>query len=183
MEYTREVFLWQQTYATLFSVSNKMQVCGDKELGLMTSRQVMALTALIHLPKGETSLNGIAKKMGTTKQNVRQLVSAMEKKGYVSVVPSVIDKRAYSVEMTDEGQKVFVDCYMRGMAFFENLFHGFSVDELENFWSMLKKLYRFDGEEQDGFEEPADFQYNEQNGSPNPTATEQKELYHFGNNH
>lgn len=172
MEYTREMFLWQQTYATLFSVSNKMQVCGDKELGKMTSRQVMALTAAIHLPKGGASLNSIAKKMGTTKQNVKQLVSAMEKKGYVSVVPSKTDKRAYSIEMTDEGQKVFVDCYMRGMSFFERLFHEFSVEELDAFWRMLKKLYRFDGEEQDGFEEPANFQYEGQEGSTNPPAAE-----------
>ena len=171
MEYTREMFLWQQTYATLFSVSNKIQVCGDKELRLMTSRQIMVLTAAIHLPKGGASLNRIAKKMGTTKQNVRQLVSAMEKKGYVSIVPSTTDKRAYSIEMTEVGQKVFVDSYMCGMAWFAKLFHEFSEDELEIFWSMLKKLYCFDGEEQDGFEEPGNFQDNVQDGAVNPSAT------------
>ena len=171
MEYTREIFLWQQTYATLFSIANKMQIHGDKELGMMTSRQLMVLIAAIHLPKGGASLNSIAKKMGTSKQNIKQLVSAMEKKGYVSVLSSTTDKRAYSVEMTEVGQKVFVDCYMRGMAFFEKLFHEFSVDELEIFWNMLKKLYRFDGEEQDGYEEPGDFQNNGQSGSANPSAT------------
>ncbi|MCL1982404.1 MAG: MarR family transcriptional regulator [Clostridiales bacterium] len=159
MEYTREVFLRQQTYATLFSVSNKLQVCGDKELEKLTSRQLMALIAAVHLPKGEASLNNIAKKMGTTKQNVKQLVSAMEKKAYVSVAHSTADKRACSVEMTEEGQQVFVECYMRGMLFFEEVFHDFSAEELDVFWGMLKKLYRFDGREQDGFEEPADFQY------------------------
>ena len=109
MEYTRAMFLRQQTFATLFSVSNKLQVQGDKELGAMTSRQVMALTAMIHLPKGEASLNGIASKMGTTKQNVKQLISVLERKGYVSVTVSDTHKRAYSVEMTEDGQKVFVD--------------------------------------------------------------------------
>jgi len=148
-----------------------MQIHGDKELGMMTSRQLMVLTAAIHLPKGEASLNSIAKKMGTTKQNIKQLVSAMEKKGYVSVLPSATDKRAYSVEMTEVGQGVFVDCYMRAIAFIEKLFHEFSVDELEIFWNMLKKLYRFDGEEQDGYEEPADFHNNGQGGSANPSAT------------
>ena len=172
MEYTREMFLWQQTYATLFSVSNKLQVQGDRELGAMTSRQVMALIAAVHLPEGGASLNGIARKMGTTKQNVRQLVSAMERKGYVSVLASDTDKRAYCVEMTEEGQRVFVDCYMRGMSFFEKIFHEFSENELEVFWNMLKKLYRFDGEEQDGFEEPANFEYQGQDGSDNPPGAE-----------
>jgi len=155
MEYTREMFLWQQTYATLFSISNKLQVYGDKRLEQMTTRQLMTLIAIAHLPKGGASLNAIARKMGTTKQNIKQLVVAMEKKGYVAVVPSETDKRAYSVEITDEGKIVFVECYNLGMAFFKELFRDFSEAELETLWAMLKKLYSFDGEIQDGFEEPA----------------------------
>jgi DNA-binding MarR family transcriptional regulator len=152
MQFTREMFLWQQTYATLFSVSNKLQVCGDKFLGLLTSRQLMTLITIVHLPKGEVSLNRIANKMGTTKQNVKQLVSTMEKKGCISVVRSEADKRAYSVEITEKGQVLFTECFTMGMAFFKELFHDFTIAELEIFWGMLKKLYRFDGEEQDGFE-------------------------------
>ena len=59
---------------------------------------------------------------------------------------------------------------MRGMAFTEKLFHEFSVDELEIFWNLLKKLYRFDGQEQDGFEEPGDFEYQVQDVSSNHPA-------------
>jgi hypothetical protein len=33
------------------------------------------------------------------------------------------------------------------------MFHDFTTDEIETFWRLLQKLYRFDGEEQDGFEE------------------------------
>jgi DNA-binding MarR family transcriptional regulator len=155
MEYTREMFLWQQSYATLFSVSNKIQVCGDKVLERLTMRQLMTLIAIVHLPKGEASLNRIAEKMGTTKQNIKQLVSAMEKKGYVCIIPSETDKRACNVEISNEGKIVFEDCNTRGMKFLSELFRGFSETELENLWSMLKKLYCFDGKKQDGFEEPA----------------------------
>ncbi len=160
MEYTREMFLWQQTYATLFSVSNKLQVKGDKALESLTSRQLMALIAIIHLPKGEASLNRIAKKMGTTKQNAKQLVDAMEKKGFVKIIPSETDKRAYNIEISEERKNDFIECYMRGMNFFMEIFKGFSESELESFWSMLKKLYCFDGETQDGFEEAANFDTN-----------------------
>jgi hypothetical protein len=30
------------------------------------------------------------------------------------------------------------------------------LEEMETLWNLLKKLYRFDGEEQDGFEENID---------------------------
>jgi len=157
MEYTREMFLWQQTYATLFSVSNKLQIKGDKILASLTMRQLMTMIAIIHLPKGEASLNGIAKKMGTSKQNTKQLVDALEKKGFVKVIPSEKDKRAYNIVVNEEKQNDFVECYMRGMNFLVEIFKGFTEPELEAFWDMLKRLYCFDGETQDGFENPADF--------------------------
>lgn len=153
MEYNREMFLWQQTYATLFSLSNKLQICGDKYLGSLTSRQLMAMIAIDHLPKGQVSFNDIARKMGTTKQNVKQLISVLEKKGYVTIMPSERDKRACNIEITECGNSVFSECFSKGMAFFANIFNDFSEEELENFWGYLKKLYCFDGEEQDGFEE------------------------------
>jgi DNA-binding MarR family transcriptional regulator len=157
MEYTREMFLWQQTFATLFSVSNKLQVKSDMILEFLTMRQLMTMIAIIHLPKGEASLNRIARKMGTTKQNIKQLVNAIEKKGFIKIIPSETDKRAYSIEINEERKGDFVECYMHGMGFLEEIFKGFTESELEIFWEMLKRLYCFDGEAQDGFEESPDF--------------------------
>lgn len=53
----------------------------------------MAMVAIIHLPENETTLNNIAKKLGTTKQSVKQLITNLENKGYVLTVPSQYDKR------------------------------------------------------------------------------------------
>jgi DNA-binding MarR family transcriptional regulator len=157
MEYTKEMFLQQQTYATLFSVSNKLQVLGDKYLESLTSRQLMTMIAIVHLPEGEATLNAIAKKMGTTKQNVKQIVTVMEKKGYIITTPSEKDKRACNIKITETGKEVFISCSMRGMDFFEVLFKKFTLEEMESFWGYLKRLYSFDGEIQDGFENEATF--------------------------
>jgi DNA-binding MarR family transcriptional regulator len=152
MEYSRAMFLMQQTYATLFSLANKLQVKGDQYLKHLTSRQLMTMIAIGHLPEDEASLNNIARKLGTTKQSVKQLVTLIENKGYVVTVPSQRDKRAVNVVITETGNQSLVEDYMLGLKFFNDLFHDFSQDELEILWSLLKKLYRFDGEEQDGFE-------------------------------
>lgn len=153
METPRAVFLMQQTYATLFSLANKIQVKGDQCLKYFTGRQMMTLIAIIHLPEGEASLNNIARKLGTTKQSVKQLVSLIEKKGYVRVIPSERDKRAVNVVITESGNRALGEDNRAGMLFFEDLFHGLTVEEMETLWYLLKKLYGFDGEEQDGFEE------------------------------
>jgi len=152
MEYTRAMFLMQQTYATLFSLANKLQVKGDQHLKHLTSRQLMAMIAIGHLPEDEASLNNIARKLGTTKQSVKQLVTLLENNSYVVSTPSLRDKRAVNVVMTEVGKQVLIEDGMLGMKFFDNLFHDFSQEEMELLWSLLKKLYRYDGEEQDGFE-------------------------------
>lgn len=149
----RELYLMQQTYATLFSLANKIQIAGDQYYDQMTSRQYMTMLAILHLPEDKRTLNNIARKMGTTKQNVTQLVSNIEKKGYICIEPSKHDKRAVNVMLTESGMKAMLTCGEIGLTFMGDLFHDFSECELETLWDLLKKLYCFDGEQHDGFEE------------------------------
>ncbi|HVN55955.1 MAG TPA: MarR family transcriptional regulator [Anaerolineaceae bacterium] len=153
METPRAIFLMEQTYATLFSLANKLQVKGDQYLKHLTSRQLMTMIAIAHLPEGEASLNNIARKLGTTKQTVKQLVGLITEKGYATILPSQRDKRAVNVTITPAGQQILLEDGELGIQLFADLFREFSLEELETLWSLLKKLYRFDGEEQDGFEE------------------------------
>ncbi|GGH23500.1 MarR family winged helix-turn-helix transcriptional regulator [Paenibacillus segetis] len=155
MDHLRELFLMQQIYGTLFSLSNKLQVQGDKYMENLTSRQFMTMVAILHLPEDETTVNNIARKLGTTKQSVKQMITVMENKGFVSTVPSQKDKRAINVKMTNTGKQVTQECGEQGIYFFADVFKDFTLDEMETLWGLLKKLYRFDGVEQDGFEEEA----------------------------
>nr|WP_254149945.1 MarR family transcriptional regulator [Bacillus subtilis] len=151
----KDLFLMQQSYATFFSTLNKIQSRGDDYYESLTSRQFMTMVAILHLPEEETTFNNIAKKLGTSKQNINRLVSGIEKRGYVITVPSKRDKRAVNVKITDSGKRVMEECGEKAVYFMADLFKGFSTEELETLWILLKKLYSFDGEEQDGFEEDA----------------------------
>lgn len=161
MDNYKALFLIQQIYATIFSLTNKLQIKGDEYYENLTSRQLMAMVAIIHLPENETTLNNVAKKLGTTKQSVKQLITIMENKDYVITVPSQQDKRAVNVKITESGKQAMLECGEKSMTFFGNLSKDFSIEEMETLWTLLKKLYRFDGEEQDGFEEEADFHMGE----------------------
>ncbi|MHC1682642.1 MAG: MarR family winged helix-turn-helix transcriptional regulator [Clostridiaceae bacterium] len=155
MDNYRELFLMNQTYATLFSLANKLQVQGDKYFDKLTSRQYMAMISIAHIPEDETTLNNIARKLGTTKQSVKQLITIIEAKGYVTTVPSKKDKRAVNVKFTEAAKEVLIECGEKGLHFMTDIFKDFSIKEMEILWSLLKKLYCFDGEQQDGFEEDA----------------------------
>lgn len=149
----KDLFFMQQAYATLFLTLNKIQSSGDEYFEGLTSRQFMTMVAILHLPEDETSINNIAKKLGTSKQNVNRLISSIEKSGYLFTKPSKRDRRAINVKITEAGKRVMEECGEKAVYFMADIFKEFTTEELETLWNLLKKLYRFDGIEQDGFEE------------------------------
>lgn len=151
----KELHLMQQIYATIFSLTNKIQVQGDKCFDELTLRQFMTMLAVLHLPEGEASLNRIAEKTGTTKQNINHMVTALGKKGFVEIKPSQTDKRAMNVTLTEAGEYAMYTGSKKSIVFMADLFSGFSIEELDLLWTLLKKLYQFDGQTQSGFEEEA----------------------------
>ncbi len=158
MDDMKKLFLMEQTYATLFSLTNKIQVQGDKYFENITSRQFMTMVAIIHLTHDGSTINNIARKLGTTKQSTKQLIDILEKKKYVVTVPSEKDKRAVNVVITESGRQEMVECNNTGIKFLKDLFSNFSTEELELLWGMLKKMYCFDGDAMDGFDNEAPFE-------------------------
>ncbi|MDR1159389.1 MAG: MarR family transcriptional regulator [Syntrophomonadaceae bacterium] len=153
MDLARDLFFAQQALTALFSVTNKLQMQGDKYLGDLTIRQMLAIPAIIHAPNRNATVNHIARQLGTTKQSAKQIVDAMEKKKYVSVSPNELDKRAVNVTVTPEGERAFRVCSERTDVFLADIFHEFTTEDLETLCVLFSKLYRFDGVGQDNFKE------------------------------
>jgi DNA-binding MarR family transcriptional regulator len=157
MDIERSLFFAQQVLTALFSVTNKLQMQGDKFLRDLTIRQILAIPAIVHAPDGKATINHIARQLGTTKQSAKQIVDAMEKKNYLSVAPSEQDRRAVNVTITLEGKQAFRVCSERTDEFLADIFHDFTTEDLEMLCTLLRKLYCFDGTEQDRFKEHMDF--------------------------
>lgn len=112
------------------------------------------MLAVLNLPKDETTFINSAKKLDTTKQNTTQLVKSLEKKDFVSIIPSKKDKRAVNVCVTDMGMNVMVKCGKdASINFMATIFKDFTKEEIETPWNLLVKIYSFDGVEMNSFEE------------------------------
>ena len=149
----QDLYLMQQAYATLFVTANKVQARSDRCFKNITSRQFMLVIAVLHLKEDDTTLNNIASKLGTSKQNVNTIVNGVVKKGYLEVVPSPKDKRAVNVKITDAIKVELLSYSDASINFLKNIFNKFTNDEVEILWKLLKKLYEYDGVKQDGFED------------------------------
>ncbi|MDH6365557.1 DNA-binding MarR family transcriptional regulator [Enterococcus sp. PF1-24] len=152
MEDKQRLFLISQTYATLFSASNKIQAAGDEVIGALTSRQLMTMIAIAHIPKGKVTLSAIATKIGATKQSTAQIVNNLKNKGYLKTEKNILDGRSVNIVVTASGKEVAERSNAKGWHFLQTLFQDFSNEELTLFWQLLQRLYEFDGELQDGFE-------------------------------
>jgi DNA-binding MarR family transcriptional regulator len=153
MDAAKDLFFAQQALMTWFSVTNKLQMQGDKYLEDLTVRQMLAIPTIFHAPGGKATINHIARQLGTTKQSAKQIVDALEKKKYVTVTPSKQDKRAVNVTITQEGHRALRVCSERMDEFLADIFHDFTTEELERLCEFLKRLYLFDGAEPEGIEE------------------------------
>ncbi|MFT9847069.1 MarR family winged helix-turn-helix transcriptional regulator [Aneurinibacillus sp. REN35] len=160
----RELYVMQQTYATFFSITNKLQAQGDKYLEKLTSRQYLIMLAIAHLPEDETTLINIARKLETSKQSAKKLLLNLENKGYLVTKPSKRDKRAINVTITESGKEVMLECGEKAVCFMADIFSDFTAEQLETLWSLLKKLYGTNDEEQVGFEEDVNYKFEELEG-------------------
>lgn len=166
MDKKQDLFFAYQAFAALFSVTNKLQMQGDKYLRDLSIRQVLAVAAIIHLPDGKTTINNIARKLGTTKQSAKQILDIMKKKKYLAIEPNERDKRAVNVTITPQGEPVIKACSERTDEFLADIFHDFTTEDMETLWTLLQKLYRFDGTGQDGYEENRHYYPSEADAGP-----------------
>lgn len=165
MDNNRSLFLIQQICATVFSLANKLQNKGDEYFEHLTIRQFMVMVAILHLPEHESTINNIARKLGTSKQSTKRVLTIIEDKGYVISEPCQIDKRAVNVKITKAGIELIKQCEKNSLKFFADTSKNFSIGEMEMLWTLLKKLYCFDGESQDGFEEEVNYKiFQSENG-------------------
>lgn len=165
-EYKR-IFLIQQIFATVFSLANKLQSKGDNCCKEITVRQMMAIVAIIHIPCGKATINNIAKKLSSSKQSTKHIIDSLEKKNYVSVEHSQLDKRSVNVRLTETGKQISLKTIEVINKFFYDISTNLNIQDMETLWNLLKKLYSFDGNEMDGFEEEAGYRLLMKEGNEN----------------
>lgn len=164
MNTEKEEFFSQQALAVLFSVTNKIQVEGDKYLEDLSVRQLMVMVAIIHLPDKEATNINIARMLGTTRQNTMQIISLLVQRGYLETTPNEYDKRALKINITAEGKQMLQECSGRLDSFLSEIFREFTTKEIETLWKLLKKMYRFDGAEHTGFEKNVNYLADDRKG-------------------
>ena len=83
------------------------------------------------------TLTHLGKLLGCSRQNVKKLAEALQRKGFVSLHPSAADSRAAVIEATSAAEEYFNSMGALFQQRLKQLFADFSDAETEQFFRMM----------------------------------------------
>jgi len=125
-------------FFSLLVMANLIETVYNSGKEELTLKQLMLLI-LVAVSEGET-FTEYGKMMGSSRQNIKTLASALEKKSYVAIRQDEDDRRACGIFLTDKAARHFKDTddyYTRQILC---LFSEFTADEIDLMFSFIPKL-------------------------------------------
>ena len=128
-------------FGTIFTLSNKLQVLGDKFDKNITTKQWLFIVGVSTF-KEPPMLSELANFIGYSRQNAKRIAASLQKSGYVAISKDESDARALRIELTPKCREYFEKRDKREIDFLEKIFAGFDAELIQNVYQGLIKLER-----------------------------------------
>ena len=127
-------------FVFFFMLSNKLQVLGDSFYEEITVKQWFVLVVIDTFKEEYPSISDVAEMVGSSHQNVKQIVNKLTDKGYLQIVRDENDKRRSLIKMTDKCEKLQKDYKEKENEFMTNLFKGTKEEDLKKVVEVFLRL-------------------------------------------
>lgn len=128
----------QAIFSSIFVLQNRMQTAGEKLQTEISMKQWLLLVMTECCPEPRT-LTNIGNLMGCSRQNIKKLALALEKKGFVRLLFGV--NNSVCVELTDKVNVYVQEIGGSHLQALSLLFADFSEEEIEQLFQFYAKLY------------------------------------------
>jgi len=130
-----------QSFALLIDLGTKLQVLVDRNLAPsgFTTRQWFLCVVLEQAGHG-LGLGEAALRMGTSRQNAKQLALKLERKGHLRIERDPGDSRALRLSLTEACRAYWARRKDQDRGILETLFRSLTAEELESLHGALKRL-------------------------------------------
>ena len=128
----------QALFTSIFVMENRIQNASEKIQDELSMKQWLLLTIISVCPKPHT-LSNIGRMMGCSRQNVKKLITTLEKKGYVTIDEGV--NNSVCVELTNKLYEYSNEVGSRQIELLNTLFSDFSDKEVELFLYIVLESY------------------------------------------
>ena len=127
-------------FGFFFAFNNRLQTAGDAFYEEITCKQFFLLACMNLFQEAPPTANDLAKIMGCSRQNVKEILTSLEKKGMVTLIPSETDKRKRIVVLTKKAEQIADKYREKETEFLERLFDGVTDEQVRSTYYFLTKL-------------------------------------------
>jgi DNA-binding MarR family transcriptional regulator len=127
-------------FATIFTLSNRLQTLGDEFDENFTTKQWLFILAVSRFKEPPT-ITEVANFIGYSRQNAKRIAADLQKAGHIKLQKDENDARALRIIINPECIEYFKKRDKREIEFLEQVFTGFDA-ELTN--SMYKGFVKLD---------------------------------------
>ena len=136
----------QYVFGSLFLLANKLQTKGDKFLSEdnITLRQWLLTVMILQYKDQHPTLGDVAKMMGTSHQNVKQLANKLKERGFLEIEKDKEDARAIRLRLTEKSFYFWIAKEKENDRFMTEVFEDLSAEEVtvmaRGFQKLLNKI-------------------------------------------
>lgn len=123
----------------LSAFENRFQAMADKEIGEISWKQFFAIVC-INMCKEPPTLNELSEVLGSSHQNVKQILLKLEKKGFIVFEPDKKDKRKQRIMLTEQCRKFCEGNEEMSRAIMGKMFAGVTEKELNTTIQTIMKI-------------------------------------------
>jgi DNA-binding MarR family transcriptional regulator len=127
-------------FASIFTLSNRLQVLGDRFDRNLTVKQWLLLAGIFRSQKDAPTISEVAGIIGNSRQNVKKMMLILEKQGFITIENDANDARAQRIRLTEKCLDYMMQREKREIEFLERLFEGFTPGELQGMARGISKL-------------------------------------------
>ena len=127
-------------FGLFFAFNNRLQAAGDGFYEEITTKQFFLMACMNLFEDEPPTANDLAKVMGCTRQNVKEILLSLEKKGFIAFMPHKTDKRKRMVMLTPKAMETAEKYKAKEDEFLRILYSGVSDEEVKSAYLFMAKL-------------------------------------------
>jgi len=127
-------------FGLMFAFMNRLQAAGDTFYDEITCKQFFLLASLNLYPDLPPTANELAETMGCSRQNVKEILNSLQKKGMVVLNQDKNDKRKQRICVTEKMKKLASKYTQKEIEFMKLLYDGISDDEIRGVYKIISRM-------------------------------------------
>jgi len=127
-------------FGLFFAFHNRLQAVGDSFYDEITCKQFFLLACMNLYQEEAPTANELAKTMGCTRQNVKEILNSLEKKKLIRLEADEKDKRKRRVFLTENAMVMAEKYREKETEFMKYLYDGITDEEVDSAYRILSKI-------------------------------------------